>query len=108
MPPLFLIGAVALGFGLQALAALISGHADPSYAQPLILRLALALGVSTLALLAARRATSTVMLAVVRRLCRRRGGIDPGPQSLFPVSGLDCGAGVAVWGTMGPGTGVRC
>jgi hypothetical protein len=56
-PPLFLIGAVALGFGLQALARLISGHSDPAYAQPLTLRLSLALGVWTLALLAARRAT---------------------------------------------------
>jgi Peptidase family M28 len=57
MPPVFLIGAVAGGFVLKALAALISGHADPSYAQPLMLRLALALEVWTLALLAARRAT---------------------------------------------------
>jgi hypothetical protein len=59
MPPVFLVGAVALGFGLKALAGLISGHADPSYAQPLALRLALAFGVWTLALLAARRATLT-------------------------------------------------
>jgi hypothetical protein len=59
MPPVFLIGAVAGGFVLKALAALISGHADPSYAEPLTLRLALALGVWTLALLAARRATAT-------------------------------------------------
>ena len=56
-PLLFLIGAVALGFGLQALAGLISGHSDPAYAQPLTLRLALALGVWTLALLAARHTT---------------------------------------------------
>ena len=59
MPPVFLVGAVALGFGLKAQAGLISGHADPSYAQPLALRLALAFGVWTLALLAARRATLT-------------------------------------------------
>ncbi len=57
MPPAFLIGAVVLGFGLKALAGLMSGHADPAYAQPLALRLALAFGVWTLALLAARRAT---------------------------------------------------
>ena len=48
-----------MGFVLKALAALISGHADPAYAQPWALRLALALGVWTLALLAARRATAT-------------------------------------------------
>lgn len=59
MPPVFLIGAVALGFGLKALAGWISGHADPSYAQPLMLRLALALSVWALALLVARRATLT-------------------------------------------------
>ncbi|MES2292162.1 MAG: M20/M25/M40 family metallo-hydrolase [Pseudomonadota bacterium] len=59
MPPAFLIGAVAGGFALKGIAALISGHADPSYAQPLMLRLALASGVWSLALLAARRATAT-------------------------------------------------
>lgn len=59
MPPAFLIGAVALGFGLKAFAAWISGQADPSYAQPLALRLALAFGVWILALLASRRATLT-------------------------------------------------
>ncbi|MEO7054541.1 MAG: M28 family peptidase, partial [Rhizomicrobium sp.] len=57
-PPLFLIGAVAVGFALKALAASISGHVDPAYAQPLALRVALALGVWTLALLAARRAAA--------------------------------------------------
>ena len=55
-PPLFLVAAVAAGFALKALAALVSGHADPAYAQPLVLRLALALSVWTLALFAARRA----------------------------------------------------
>ncbi len=59
MPLALLIGAVAMGFVLKALAALISGHADPAYAQPWALRLALALGVWMLALLAARRATVT-------------------------------------------------
>jgi len=59
MPPLFLTGAVAAGFALKALAAAISGHPDPAYAEPFMLRLALALGVWTLALLAARRATAT-------------------------------------------------
>jgi len=57
-PPLFLIGAVALGFVLKALAVSISGHADPAYAQPLIFRVALALGVWTLALAMARRAAA--------------------------------------------------
>ncbi|MGZ5922070.1 MAG: M20/M25/M40 family metallo-hydrolase, partial [Rhizomicrobium sp.] len=59
VPPAFLIGAIAGGFALKGMAALISGHADPSYAQPLMLRLALASGVWSLALLAARRVTAT-------------------------------------------------
>lgn len=59
IPPALVIGAVAIGFVLKALAALISGHADPAYAEPLMLRLALALGVWTLALVAARRTTAT-------------------------------------------------
>ncbi|HEY4274615.1 MAG TPA: M20/M25/M40 family metallo-hydrolase [Rhizomicrobium sp.] len=58
-PPLFLVAAVAAGFAIKALAAWISGHSDPSYAQPLILRIALALSAGTLALVAARRATVT-------------------------------------------------
>jgi len=54
MPPLLLIGAVAVGFGLHSLAAWISGEPDPSFAHPLTLRLSLAFGVFAVALLAAR------------------------------------------------------
>jgi hypothetical protein len=53
MPPLLLALAVGLGFGLHALAAWISGNADPSFAYPLWLRLSLAFGVFAAALLAA-------------------------------------------------------
>jgi len=56
MPPLLLLGAVAAGFALSALAALISGNADPSFAHPLALRIALALAVWALGLLVSRGA----------------------------------------------------
>jgi hypothetical protein len=56
MPPLMLALAVGLGFGLHALAAWISGNADPSFAHPVWLRLSLAFAVSSAALLTARGA----------------------------------------------------
>ena len=56
MPPLMVAGCAALGFGLHALAAWTAGHADPSFAHPLYLRLALGLGVFAVALVAARGA----------------------------------------------------
>jgi hypothetical protein len=58
-PPLFVVAAVAAGFAIKALAGLIAGHADPSYAQPLVFRLALAVSLAALALAAARRADVT-------------------------------------------------
>lgn len=87
MPPAFLVGAVALGFGLKALAGLISGHADPSYAQPLMLRLALAFGVWTLALLAARRATLTAVWLWFGGFAVAAAWFLPGlsPYFLFPA-----------------------
>lgn len=54
MPPLLLAGAVGMGFVLHGLASWISGHADPSFAMPVWLRLSLALSVWAVALLAAR------------------------------------------------------
>jgi hypothetical protein len=56
MPPLLILGAVAVGFGLHGLAAWISGEPDPSFAHPLYLRLSLAFGVFAMALLTARMA----------------------------------------------------
>lgn len=87
MPPVFLIGAVALGFGLKTAAAWISGSADPSYAQPLILRLALALGVWTLALLTARRATVTASWLWFGGFAVAAAWFLPGlsPYFLFPA-----------------------
>ena len=54
MPVLLLAGAVGAGFVLHGLAAWISGHADPSFATPVWLRLSLAFGVWAVALLSAR------------------------------------------------------
>ena len=86
-PPLFLAAAVASGFAIKALAALISGHSDPSYAQPLILRLALALSVATLALVAARRATVTACWLWLAVFAVASAWALPGvsPYFLFPV-----------------------
>ncbi|HEY2836621.1 MAG TPA: M20/M25/M40 family metallo-hydrolase [Rhizomicrobium sp.] len=87
VPLLFLIGAVALGFGLQALAGLISGHADPAYAQPLALRLSLALGVWCLALIAARRATVMASWLWFALFAVITAALIPGisPYFLFPA-----------------------
>jgi len=87
MPPLFLAGAVALGFGLKTLAGWISGYADPSYAQPLMLRLALALGIWALALLAARRATLSAVWLWFGGFAVAAAWFLPGlsPYFLFPA-----------------------
>jgi len=58
MPPLMLVGAVGTGFVLHSLAAWISGHADPSFAHPVWLRLSLAFGVFGVALMVSRGAGS--------------------------------------------------
>ena len=53
MPPLLLAGCVGVGFVLHMLAAWVSGNADPSFAHPLWLRLALGFGAFAVALAAA-------------------------------------------------------
>jgi len=58
MPPLLLVGAIGLGFGLHGLAGWIAGEPDPSFAHPLTLRLSLAFGVFAVALLVARKASA--------------------------------------------------
>ena len=54
MPPLLLAGCVGMGFALHGLAAWISGHADPSFADPRWLRLSLGFGAFAVALLTSR------------------------------------------------------
>ena len=86
-PLLFLIGAVILGFGLKALAAMISGHADPAYAEPLVLRLSLALGVWTLALIATRRVSVVACWLWFALFAVVTAALIPGlsPYFLFPA-----------------------
>jgi len=72
MPPFLLAGAVGMGFVLHGLAAWISGHADPSFATPVWLRLSLAFGVWATALLAARLSSAIacwLWLAVLAIAC---------------------------------------
>lgn len=54
MPVVLLIGCGLVGWLLSAIAQIISGHPDPSYAYPTALRIALAFGVWTVTLLASR------------------------------------------------------
>jgi hypothetical protein len=54
MPALLLAGCVGLGFVLHAIASWISGHADPSFAHPIWLRVSLAFGAFAVALPASR------------------------------------------------------
>jgi hypothetical protein len=54
MPLAMVVGCVAAGFVLHKVAELVSGQPNPSYAYPLWLRLALALGVTSVGVLVAR------------------------------------------------------
>jgi peptidase M28-like protein len=56
MPPLLLAGCIGMGYVLHILAAWISGHADPSFAHPVWLRLSLAFSAFAVALLTSRGA----------------------------------------------------
>lgn len=87
MPPLLLAGAVGTGFVLHFLAAWISGQADPSFAHPVYLRLALAFGVFAVTLLTSRVAgpiSSWLWFAALAIACAVWA---PGftPYFLFPV-----------------------
>ncbi|MEI9993245.1 MAG: M20/M25/M40 family metallo-hydrolase [Rhizomicrobium sp.] len=57
IPPAALLGAALFGWLLHTVASLVSGQPDPSYAHPVWLRLALALGVATALLLWTRLAS---------------------------------------------------
>ena len=56
MPLLLAAGCVAAGFVLSGLAALVSGHGDPSFAHPMAMRISLSFAAWALALLCMRRA----------------------------------------------------
>lgn len=86
MPPLMIAGCVGMGFALHFLAAWVSGHADPSFAHPLWLRLSLAFGAFAVALVMSRGAgviTCWLWLAGLAIVCAI---FAPGltPYFLFP------------------------
>ncbi len=86
MPLVLLAGCVGVGFALSLIAVRISGHADPSFAHPLYMRLALGFGVWAVMLLASRWAggiASWLWLAVLAVICAL---FSPGvtPYFLFP------------------------
>jgi len=86
MPPLLLVGAIGLGFGLHGLASWISGEPDPSFAHPLALRLSLAFGVFAVALAAARAASAAACWLWLAGLAAVCAIWAPGivPYFLFP------------------------
>ena len=86
MPPLMLAGAVGMGFVLHFLAAWISGHADPSFAHPVWLRLSLAFGVFAVALMVSRGAGSISCWLWLSGLAVVCAVFAPGltPYFLFP------------------------
>jgi hypothetical protein len=86
MPPLLFVGCIGMGFALHYLASWLSGHADPSFAYPVWMRLSLGFGVFAVAILCARGAGAIAcwlwlsFLAIVCAL------LSPGtaPYFLFP------------------------
>ena len=87
MPPLLVLGCIGMGFALHGLAAWLSGHADPSYAHPVYLRISLGFGAFFVALLAARHAggvAAWLWLAAMAIACAL---LAPGvtPYFLFPA-----------------------
>ncbi len=96
MPPLLLVGVVGAGFLLHEVAALISGHADPSFAHPWALRLALFLGVWCVALLATRLGAGAVASWLwISGLGVAAAIFAAGLQPLFPVSSAGRGGDAA-------------
>ncbi|MFO1247926.1 MAG: M20/M25/M40 family metallo-hydrolase [Alphaproteobacteria bacterium] len=86
-PVLLVAGCLGMGYLLHGLAAWISGHADPSFAHPVWLRLSLGFGVFAVAILAARGATAIacwLWLAALAIVCAL---LVPGltPYFLFPA-----------------------
>jgi Peptidase family M28 len=87
VPPLLLAACVGLGFVLHALAAWLSGHADPSFAYPTALRLALGCGVFAIAVVAARGASAIAIWLWFAALAIACALLAPGvtPYFLFPA-----------------------
>ena len=87
MPPLLVAGSVGAGFGLHWIAAVISGHAQPAFAEPLWLRLALGFGVFAVALLVSRGAGAIACWLWLSGLAIACALLAPGvtPYFLFPA-----------------------
>ncbi len=87
MPPLLVAGAVGVGFALHGLAVWVAGVGDPSFAHPVWLRLALALGVWAVALVTARWAGAVSAWLWVAGLAVVSAITAPGllPYFLFPA-----------------------
>jgi hypothetical protein len=86
MPPLLLAGCIAMGFALHYVAAWLSGHADPSYATPVWMRLSLGFGVFAVAILCARGAGAIACWLWLSFLAIFCALLSPGaaPYFLFP------------------------
>ena len=86
-PVVLVAGCLGMGFVLHGLAAWISGHADPSFAHPVWLRLSLAFGVFAVALLAARWAAAIACWLWFAALAIVCALLVPGltPYFLFPA-----------------------
>ena len=87
MPPLFVAGSVGIGFGLHWIAAIISGHPQPAFAEPLWMRLSLASGVFALAVLVSRGAGAIACWLWLAGLSIACALLAPGvtPYFLFPA-----------------------
>jgi hypothetical protein len=87
VPPFLLLGCVAMGFALAALAGLISGESDPAFAHPAALRIALCFGAWTIALLATRSAGATANWLWLAGLGIAAAIFAPGlsPYFIFPA-----------------------
>ena len=88
MPPLLIVGCVAMGFALYAVAGLVSGEEAPAFAHPLALRIALAAGCWAIALFTMRGAGATACWLWLAGLGIAAAIFAPGlsPYFIFPAS----------------------
>jgi hypothetical protein len=86
MPPLLFAGCIGMGFALHYVAAWFSGHADPSFAYPVWMRLSLGFGVIAVAILCARGAGAIACWLWLSFLAIVCAVLSPGaaPYFLFP------------------------
>jgi len=86
MPPLLLAGCVGMGFVLYMITSWLSGHADPSFAHPVWLRLSLGFGAFAVALPVSRLAGAIACWLWFAALAIACAVFAPGltPYFLFP------------------------